>query len=135
MIPNFKILIDRIAENEGYRSKPYRCSEGGWTFGHGLTWITEEESLTLLSNRVSDLHIRLGRDFDWYDDLPPETKGVVVEMCYQMGVHGFSKFKKAIACMKKGDWVGASDEMLDSLWAKQTANRAKRLAEIVRKQV
>ena len=34
--------------------------------------------------------------------------------------------------MKDKDWKGAADEMLDSLWAKQTANRAKRLSDIVR---
>ena len=133
MIPNFKTLIERIASNEGFRSKPYRCSNNVLTFGHGLTWLTEEESLVILSNRISDLHIRLGQNFDWYDNLPPEIKSVVVECTFQMGVNGFSKFKKAIACMKEKDWKGAADEMLDSKWAKSDSpNRAKRLADIVR---
>ena len=46
---DFKALIERIGVNEGFRSKPYQCSEGVWTIGHGLTWITEEESLSILS--------------------------------------------------------------------------------------
>ena len=37
-----------------------------------------------------------------------------------------------IANMKDSNWKGAADEMLDSLWAKQTPNRANRLSEIVR---
>ena len=42
------------------------------------------------------------------------------------------KFKKMIANMIDKDWKGAATEMLDSLWAKQTPNRANRLADIVR---
>ena len=34
--------------------------------------------------------------------------------------------------MKDKNWKNASDEMLDSRWAKQTPARANRLAEIVR---
>ena len=45
---DFKSLIERMALNEGFRSKPYQCSENVWTIGHGLTWITEEESLCIL---------------------------------------------------------------------------------------
>ena len=52
-------------------------------------------------------------------------------MCYQMGFTGFTKFKRAIAHMKNREWQLASEEMLDSLWARQTTNRAKQLADIV----
>ena len=132
MIPDFKALIERIGVNEGFRSKPYQCSEGVWTIGHGLTWITEEESLSILSGRISQLHLKLSDDLDWYEDMPPEVQGVIVEMCFQMGFAGFCKFKKAIANMKDHNWKDAADEMLDSLWARQTSNRANRLADIVR---
>ena len=129
---DFKALIERIGVNEGFRSKPYQCSEGVWTIGHGITWVTEEESLHILSGRISQLHLKLGEKLDWYDNMPPEIQGVVIEMCYQIGFTGFTKFKRAIAHMKNREWRLASDEMLDSLWAKQTPNRAKRLADIVR---
>ena len=129
---DFKALIERIGINEGFRSKPYQCNEDVWTIGHGLTWLTEEESLHILAGRISQLHLNLLDDLDWYKDMPPEIQGVVIEMCFQMGFAGFCKFKKAISNMKEKNWKGAADEMLDSLWAKQTANRANRLAEIVR---
>ena len=64
--------------------------------------------------------------------MPPEIQGVVIEMCFQMGFTGFCKFKKAIANMQDKNWKAAADEMLDSLWARQTSNRANRLADIVR---
>ena len=132
MMPDFKALIERIGVNEGFRSKPYQCSEGVWTIGHGLTWLTEEESLHILSGRISQLHLKLLDDLDWYKDMPPEIQGVIIEMCYQMGFAGFCKFKKAISNMQDKNWKEAADEMLDSLWAKQTSNRANQLADIVR---
>ena len=131
MMPDFKTLIERIGVNEGFRSKPYQCSEDVWTIGHGITWLTEEESLHILAGRISQLHLKLLDKLDWYKDMPPEVGGVVIEMCYQMGFSGFCKFKKAIHHMKGKEFKQASAEMLDSRWAKQTPNRAKRLAEIV----
>ena len=131
-MPDFKTLIERIGANEGFRSKPYQCSEGVWTIGHGITWLTMEESLHILTGRISQLHLKLLDDLDWYKDMPPEIQGVIIEMCYQMGFTGFCKFKKAISNMKSKDWKGAATEMLDSLWARQTSNRANQLADIIR---
>ena len=132
MMPDFKSLIERVAVNEGFRAKVYKCTAGVDTFGHGLTWITEEESLEILANRISQLHLKLLDKLDWYKDMPPEIQGVIIEMCYQMGFTGFCKFKKAIANMKDKNWKASAEEMLDSKWAKQTSNRANRLADIVR---
>ena len=53
-------------------------------------------------------------------------------MCYQLGLGGFSKFKKTISYLEKENYLEASKEMLDSKWAKQTPNRAKKLSEIVK---
>ena len=131
-MPDFKALIKRIGVNEGFRSKPYQCSEGVWTIGHGITWLTEEESLHILTGRISQLHLKLLDDLDWYKDMPPEIQGILIEMVYQIGYSGVMKFKKMIANMIDKDWKGAATEMLDSLWAKQTPNRANRLADIVR---
>ena len=131
-MPDFKALIERIGVNEGFRSKPYQCSEGVWTIGHGLTWLTEEESLHILTGRISQLHLKLGEKLDWYKDMPPEIQGILIEMVYQIGYSGVMKFKKMIANMIDKDWKGAATEMLDSRWAKQTPNRANRLADIVR---
>ena len=128
---DFKALIERIGVNEGFRSKPYQCSENVWTIGHGLTWLTEEESLHILTGRISQLHLKLLDTFGWYKDMPPEIQGVVIECCFQMGIKGWSMFRKAISHMKERNWKEASKEMLDSKWAKQTPNRAKQLSEIV----
>ena len=66
--------------------------------------------------------------FTWFEDIDVKAKGVVVEMCYQLGLRGFSKFKKTIYYLETEQYEEASIEMLDSLWAKQTPNRAKELS-------
>ena len=135
-MPDFKALIERLKVNEGFRSKVYKCTEGYDTIGYGFAIkdleLTKEEASLLLANRVAQKHLYLLDKLDWYKDMPPEVEGVILEMVYQLGFSGFCKFKKAIANMKDRNWKGAADEMLDSLWAKQTPNRAKQLAEIVR---
>ena len=93
--------------------------------------MTEEEASERLEKRLKKRIAHLEKTLDWFKDLPPEVQSVVTEMTYQLGVTGFLKFKKCIANMKDKNWKGAADEMLDSLWAKQTSKRANRLASIV----
>ena len=81
--------------------------------------------------KVKDLAQRVDRKFDWFNTAPDIIKEVVVEMCYQLGLGGFSKFKKTIFYLEKENYLEASKEMLDSKWSKQTPNSAKKLSDIV----
>ena len=130
-MPDFNKLVDRILENEGFNAKPYQCSEGVWTIGHGITYLTEEESKRIVADRIAEKHLGLGGTLDWYNDLPPEVQGVILEMTFQMGTSGMLQFRKMIEAMKDKDWKKASLEMKDSKWYRQTPNRCERLAEIV----
>ena len=134
MIPDFKALIERIAEHEGFPrdGKVYKCTAGVDTFGHGFTYITEQESMNILANRIPKKHLDLMDRLDWYPDLPPMVQGVIIEMTYQLGTSGMLKFKKMIANMKAKKWKEAGEEMKDSLWYRQTKSRCEKLANIVR---
>ena len=60
---------------------------------------------------------------------------MIYEMCYQMGVSGFSKFKKTIQYLSDKNYDKASREMLDSKWARRDSpNRAIGLSNIVKAQ-
>ena len=130
-MPDLNKLIERICENEGFKSKPYQCSEGVWTIGHGITYLTEEESRRIVADRIAEKHLGLGGTLDWYDGLPPEVQGVILEMTFQMGTSGMLKFKKMIKAMVDKQWGLASEEMKDSKWYRQTPGRCERLAQIV----
>ncbi len=131
MITELKAIVERICENEGFKPKPYKCTEGVLTIGHGITYLTEDESLAIVANRVGNKHLELQEKLDWYNDLPVDVKGVILEMCFQIGTSGMLKFKKMIANMKECNWKAAANEMKDSLWYRQTTSRCERLAQIV----
>ena len=88
----------------------------------------------ILERKVLALISRVRKKFNWLDTVPPAVQGVLVEMSYQMGLSGVSKFKKALHAMQMSQWKVAADELLDSRWAKQTPNRAQELSDIIRSQ-
>lgn len=130
-------LLKRIKHHEGFRSKVYQCTEGYDTIGYGFAIkdlvMTKEMAEEILIEKLTDLMSKVRKRFDWLDSVPREVQGVIIEMSYQMGVSGVSKFKKALHAMQMFQWDVAADELLDSRWAKQTPNRAKELSDIVRR--
>ena len=58
----------------------------------------------------------------------PEAFGILVEMCFQLGEFGVSKFKKMLAALEKKDYEDAGWEMKDSKWNQQTPNRCEELS-------
>ena len=129
-------LINKIKKHEGFRSTVYECTEGYETIGYGFAIkdlkLDEDIAELILVRKLADLVARIKETFPWTKDAPEEIQDVVVDMCYQLGVNGFSKFKKTIYLLETEQYEEASVEMLDSLWAKQTPNRAKELSEEVR---
>ena len=57
--------------------------------------------------------------------------GVLIEMCYNLGLSGLAGFKKMLAAVEAGDYKKAAKEMLDSKWAFQVKGRAVELAKIM----
>ena len=57
------------------------------------------------------------------------AREIVIEMVFQLGETGVSKFKNMLKALEEGpDYKTAAIEMLDSRWAKQTPNRAKKMS-------
>ena len=129
-------LIDSIKQHEGYVGVVYKDSLGIDTIGYGFAIKDLELDVDvcdiILERKLKALNDMIMIKFNWYRYMPQEIKDVVTEMCYQLGVGGFSKFKKTIAYLQNKQFKDASEEMLDSLWAKQTPNRAKELSKKVK---
>ena len=64
--------------------------------------------------------------------LKKEANEIILEMVFQLGKTGVSKFKKMWSALKNNDYKKASEEMLDSKWAKQTPERAESLADLMK---
>ena len=58
----------------------------------------------------------------------------LLDLVYQLGIKGFSRFKKSIYLLETEQYEEAAEELLDSKWARSDSpNRAKELSDIVAK--
>jgi lysozyme len=130
---SIQIATNQLKLDEGYREKMYRCSRGFLTIGYGTNLddgLDEEEAEAVLLVRVKRCSHRLV-DMG-LGSIHPQAFAICLNMSYQMGLAGFSKFKNTIRLLKAGEYVKASYEMLDSAWANQTPTRARRLSRKLR---
>ena len=126
-----------VAREEGFRSKPYRCTEGYLTVGFGTNLdagLSREEAALLLRYRLDRAAEDVARALPWTAGLDDVRRGVLVAMTYQLkgGIAGLVKFKGTLSAIQRQDWEAAARGMLASKWARQTPGRAKRTAEAMR---
>jgi lysozyme len=133
---DFNEILEDIKKHEGFESKVYKCTEGYDTIGYGFAIkdlvIDKDVADLILMKKIHKILERVLVAFPWFQNINNEAKSVIINMCYQLGIRGFSKFKKTIYLLETEQYDDASIEMLDSLWAKQTPNRAKELSERLR---
>ena len=137
---NLNDLKKRVKLHEGFSAKPYRDTLNKMTVGYGHLcvedfWDENTEYTEAQLDRIFD------KDFDKAIegaarvcqgmDLPDRKFGVFIEMAFQLGATGLSKFKKALAAARDHQWQECHDQLLNSRWNKQTPQRAKSLAEIM----
>lgn len=122
--------LTHVLKEEGFRSKPYLDTVGVPTFGHGLTFITEEESTAIVQARIYDIYQDLYDKYSWFRNLSETRQAVLISMVFQLGITGFSKFKKMIAAIEIRNYSRAGSEMRDSKAYTQTQNRWDRQIEL-----
>ena len=131
--------IEQIKRHEGLVLHAYEDSLGYLTIGYGRLidrakhgGISEAEAEYLLQNDVSIVLAALHRNIPFFDSLCVPRQAVLVNMAFQMGIGGVQKFKKTLSLVEMGLYDEAADNMMKSLWAKQTPNRAAEMAEQMR---
>jgi len=136
---NMDRLLQSVKKHEGYRNKVYKDTLGKRTVGVGHLCVEDfwednkEYSEEMLMNTLKDDlknaiqgSERLLKDCLVLDSLARE---IIIEMVFQLGETGVSKFKNMIKALKEGpDYQTAAIEMMDSRWAKQTPERAKAMS-------
>ena len=139
---NYDDLKARIKEHEGFRDQVYKDSLGFATIGYGHLVLDTDHFIEGQSYPKEHLEKVFDGDFDTacsnanqlIKDLPlhHQAKCVLIEMVFQLGIGGVSKFKNMWRALKKNDYQIASEEMLDSKWAKQTPKRAEELSSVMK---
>lgn len=136
---NLNRLLESIKKHESFSRTVYKDSLGFDTIGYGSAIknleLDEDLAGIIMERKVMSLILECYDRFPWLSSQPSRIQEVVLNMTYQMGVTGFSKFRKTIAFLVKKDYKSASLEMLRSRWGRtQSPNRALELSEIVKKE-
>lgn len=142
---------ERLIQHEGLSLMPYRCSEGKLTIGVGrnlednpptyeelralgdyMHGITENAAKMLLRNDITRTYAALKHLVKGFEDLDDERQYALLDMCFQLGVAGFKKFKRLRKAVANQDFNKAAEECLNSKYAEQTPQRARRIAHLLK---
>ena len=128
-------LIADIKAHEGYSKKVYKDTLGYDTIGIGFLVssleLDEDVCDIILERRLKKNEAILQRKLTFYAKSPIEVQNIIQNMFYQLH-YKLLNFVKTLHYIENEKYRAASVEMLDSLWAKQTPNRAKELSETMR---
>lgn len=138
-------IVSLLRYEEGFKEKPYFCSEGYPTIGTGIklgpkgaalsnyqitiskevdaVWMAE-----IIKQKVAEMSVNQGITAAM-SSCNDARKSILISMAYQMGADGLAKFVNTLKAVSEKRWNDAAAGMLNSAWAKQTPNRAKRHAQ------
>ncbi len=138
----YEELKEQIKEHEGFVPRTYKDSLGKRTIGFGHLCVEPEQWDDDKEYTREELERVFDNDFEEAlknaESLIGErsinfiAKQVIIEMVFQLGIGGVGKFKKMWSALDNEDYGEASFQMMDSLWAKQTPNRAEKLSQKMR---
>lgn len=128
-------LTKQLRRDEGEKLFAYKDSLGYLTIGVGRLidkrkggGISPEESAYLLSNDIDKKDVDLRSRLPWFHSLNEARQGALLNLAFQLGVDGLMGFHQTLAAMRDEHYADAANHLLQSLLAKQTPERAKRIA-------
>ena len=128
-------LREQLIRDEGVVRHAYTDSLGFTTIGVGRLidarrggGLRDSEIDFLLHNDIAEKTAQVLAALPWAFKLSKPRQAVLINMAFQMGIGGLFKFKRMLGSVEDGQYGEAATEMLDSTWAKQTPERANRLA-------
>lgn len=126
-------IAEQLKRDESVVLKPYKDSVGKLTIGVGRNLddvgIDAGEAEYLLRNDILRAGLSLSAALPWTDSLDEARRGVLLNMAFNMGIHGLLTFKNTLSLIQNGHYAAAAVAMLDSKWAAQVGARAHRLSQ------
>ena len=139
----FLLLKNKIKKNEGFRSEPYLDSLGHPTIGYGHLITKKEKKIFQTKFSKKSLSNLFDKDFRKaliayksnfnYKKHSKETKEVLIEMIFQLGITKQKKFIKMNKNIQNNNMFLAALEMKNSIWYKQTPKRVDGLINLLLK--
>lgn len=133
---SFDLAHRLVSEEEGRIPHVYQDSLGFWTIGVGCLVdsrkggaLCDEAIDAQLEHDMKSARERAAR-LPGFEKCNEVRQAALISMCFQLGsLSSWTNFRNALAA---GDYNAAADHGLDSLWARQTPNRAQRQMQMLR---
>ena len=120
--------MDLVKRHEGFRCKVYIDTTGHQTIGYGRNLsacgISSSEAETMLINDLAAVESELIRLVPIYTDLSEARKSCLMDMAFNLGIHGLLEFKEMLAYVTAGNFASAAQCMRESKWHLQVHGRA-----------
>ena len=128
------VARDLVERHEGRRHLAYEDHLGNVTVGVGRNLdgkgLTDNEIDILLVNDLVQCFDDLS-NFRWFSDATTQQQAALIDWRFQLGGAGIRKFKNTFKYLEAGDYHQAATEMLNSVWANQTPNRAHEISRLI----
>jgi lysozyme len=129
---NLKTMLLR---DEGSVPHAYQDHLGYWTIGVGRLidkrkggGLRDHEIEYLLETDVRETCANVLEALPWVIKMNEARQAVVYAMAFQMGLKGLLGFRSTLDSMRDERFANAAEGMRQSKWAKQTPERANRMA-------
>jgi lysozyme len=138
-VPHFDVIAAHLEREEGRVNHAYQDSLGFCTIGVGRLidkrkggHLSDEEIDHLLAN---DIKAKMAAIDGWpawqavKDD--PVRATALLSMAFQLGADGLAGFKNSLQLIADRQWQQAAANLMQSRWARQTPNRARRVTQMI----
>ena len=125
---------DMLARHEGCHATPYIDTVGVQTIGIGHNLhkpLSHAAILQIFKDDVNEAKNDCLHAFPWFADLDEPRQWVLINMCFNLGLHSLVGFRATLKAMEAGDYAAAAAGMRNSKWASQVGERAERLARMM----
>jgi len=136
-------LMKELIMDEGYKYEIYLDHLGYPTLGvghlitekdeeHGKevgTVVHDERITECLNNDIDTVCLELDTYEPWWRGLDDNRQRILANMCFNLGYPRLKGFKKLLHALQLKKFEEAAIEMMDSKWATQVGDRAKRLRD------
>jgi lysozyme len=132
-------VLAELREEEGWSAFPYPDHLGYETIGYGF--LIDKRKGGGLPRPVAEFWLQYALNerveafrklWPAFDNQPADVKNALRLMVYQLGPEGLFSFRRMLAALEARDRVTAAEEALESTWAEQTPERARRVAMQIR---
>jgi lysozyme len=138
---------EKLIEEEGYEEEIYQCTQGYNTVGVGhnidanplpigiLKLLFEGKKAmaldVLFKHDIQKVIIQLDRVFPWWREKEDGIKLFMIDFVFNIGIGTAKKFKNTMRYIEMNKYRKASKGLMNSRYARQVPNRAKRNAKLI----